>query len=71
MLSQAPGLITIVAQLAAGGPAAAQSGRATVIDGDTLEVAGVRVRLWGIDAPESRQTCLRAEPPYPCGQRAA
>jgi endonuclease YncB( thermonuclease family) len=24
-------------------------GRASVVDGDTLEVQGVRVRLWGID----------------------
>lgn len=28
------------------------SGPATAIDGDTLEVAGTRIRLWGIDAPE-------------------
>lgn len=55
----------------AGGPAAAaQTGRATIIDGDTLDVAGVRVRLWGIDAPESRQSCLRVEIAYPCGQLA-
>ena len=71
MLSQASGLVTVLALRAAGGPAAAQTGRATVIDGDTLEVAGVRVRLWGIDAPESRQTCLKAEVTYPCGQLAA
>lgn len=28
-----------------------------VIDGDTLEMAGERIRLHGIDAFESRQTC--------------
>ena len=28
-----------------------------VIDGDTLRVDGVDMRLWGIDAPERRQTC--------------
>ena len=34
------------------------SGRARVIDGDTIEVSGSRIRLHGIDAPESAQTCL-------------
>jgi len=33
-------------------------GRATVIDGDTIEIAGERIRLDGIDAPESRQHCM-------------
>ena len=28
-----------------------------MIDGDTVEVGGARVRLWGIDAPEKRQEC--------------
>ncbi|MGQ3468863.1 thermonuclease family protein, partial [Xanthomonas campestris] len=32
-------------------------GRATVTDGDTLTVAQQRIRLWGIDAPESAQQC--------------
>jgi len=47
-------------------------GRASVVDGDTLEVQGVRVRLWGIDAVESSQVCLNsAGKPWPCGRQAA
>jgi endonuclease YncB( thermonuclease family) len=33
------------------------SGRAAAIDGDTIVVGLSRIRLWGIDAPEMRQTC--------------
>jgi endonuclease YncB( thermonuclease family) len=36
-------------------------GRAWVIDGDTIDVARVRIRLVGIDAPESDQTCGDAD----------
>jgi endonuclease YncB( thermonuclease family) len=35
------------------------TGEARVIDGDTLAIAGIRVRLEGIDAPETDQTCSR------------
>ena len=33
------------------------AGQASVIDGDTLEIHGTRIRLWGIDAPETSQLC--------------
>ncbi|MBB4000906.1 thermonuclease family protein [Aureimonas pseudogalii] len=47
---------------------------ATVVDGDTLnfEGSGERVRLYGIDAPESSQTCDDASGKrYLCGTKAA
>jgi endonuclease YncB( thermonuclease family) len=34
-------------------------GLAMVIDGDTIEVAGERLDIFGIDAPEQDQTCER------------
>jgi endonuclease YncB( thermonuclease family) len=46
-------------------------GRASVIDGDTIEIHGTRIRLYGIDAPESSQTCLEEGKPTRCGQYAA
>ena len=54
-------------------PAAAQDiiGQATVIDGDTLEIHGQRIRLWEIDALESDQPCRGGDRlPYRCGSAA-
>ena len=55
-------------------PAAAASivGVASVIDGDTIEIHGIRIRLHGIDAPESRQLCTRPTGErWRCGQQAS
>jgi endonuclease YncB( thermonuclease family) len=54
-------------------PAGAQvfSGPARVVDGDTLVVSGVKVRLFGMDAPEARQQCQTAAgQPWACGTAA-
>ena len=45
-------------------------GSARAVDGDTLEVAGRRVRLFGIDAPESDQTCQKEGTSWACGHVA-
>jgi endonuclease YncB( thermonuclease family) len=47
-------------------------GRASVTDGDTIEIRGERIRLNGIDAPESAQQCQKLDgSAWPCGRRAA
>jgi endonuclease YncB( thermonuclease family) len=45
-------------------------GPAKVIDGDTIKVRGARIRLHGIDAPESAQVCKVKEKTYRCGTSA-
>ena len=37
------------------------SGRARVVDGDSLIIGASRIRLFGIDAPEGRQDCRDAQ----------
>lgn len=48
------------------------TGQASIVDGDTLEIHGTRIRLSGIDAPESSQLCRGEDSlQYRCGTKAA
>lgn len=68
-----PVVSAIVIMLAAAQPAGAEDlvGRASVIDGDTIEIHGQRIRLFGIDAVESGQHCTRNGRPWLCGKESA
>ena len=47
------------------------AGAARVVDGDTLELRGEKLRLQGIDAPELAQTCAAGGKEVRCGKLAA
>jgi len=69
-------LVLLAALLAAYGykhwvPQSPLIGRARVIDGDTIDIAGTRIRLEDIDAPEANQTCVDLKgQAWPCGKTA-
>ena len=66
------GMLACCALLGLGSaPGLAQvEGRARILDGQTLEVAGQRFRLQGIHAPALDQVCHRVGKPYACGRVA-
>jgi endonuclease YncB( thermonuclease family) len=48
------------------------TGQASVIDGDTLDIHGQRIRVFEIDAPEPDQLCRdQHSDHYRCGQKAS
>ena len=61
--------ITMLTQLS-GTAIADITGPAKVIDGDTIKVGGAKIRLHGIDAPESAQVCQANDQTYRCGAQA-
>ena len=65
-------LTAILLLLVNAAPAHAQlTGTAAVTDGDTIRINGTRVRLHGIDAPETAQTCIAGDTVWHCGTEAA
>jgi endonuclease YncB( thermonuclease family) len=46
------------------------TGKARIVDGDTLALGSTRIRLAGIDAPERGQSCGETAAAWPCGERA-
>ena len=50
---------------------AAVVGVPSIIDGDTMDIHGEHIRLFGIDAPEGKQVCQVQGKPIRCGQVAA
>lgn len=46
-------------------------GVASVTDGDTIVIHGERIRLEGIDSPETRQICKRGGEDWRCGKDAS
>jgi endonuclease YncB( thermonuclease family) len=58
------GFLALLLVFVAAWPGSAQepiTGVASVIDGDTIEIHGVRIRFFGIDAPEGGQQCRRPD----------
>jgi len=41
-----------------------------IVDGDTIYLGKVKYRLYGIDAPETKQKCKRKNKDYLCGLEA-
>jgi len=46
------------------------TGNAVAMDGDSLNMGGIEVRLFGIDAPEYTQVCQRGGQAWRCGEDA-
>ena len=64
-------VLTLILLLPMSAEMADVTGKPRVIDGDTVEIAGERIRLDGIDTPEAKQTCLdETGKRWRCGEEA-
>lgn len=54
-------LIALLISISTTGFAAEVTGVARIVDGDTVQVASTRIRLQGMDAPETDQVCLNQQ----------
>ena len=59
--------LLVLALLCLAAPASALEAPVRVVDGDSLDIGGEKIRLFGIDAPELNQRCDRAGQSWRCG----
>lgn len=59
-----------IALILKGVPETEITGAGEAIDGDSVRLTGIEIRLKGIDAPELFQKCQRLGQDWPCGQEA-
>lgn len=63
--------LTLAALLMLGSLTSAWAASAVVTDGDSLELDGKHVEIWGIIAPSKSETCATSTgKSWPCGERA-
>lgn len=46
------------------------TGKARIVDGDTIKIENYKIRFFGIDAPEIKQTCLFNNIKWRCGKES-
>lgn len=71
LLKRAAVAVTVVFSLTGLSVAAEVSGRAVIVDGDTLWVSGTEVRIHGIDAAETGQKCQLPKGTWDCAYAAS
>ena len=63
-------LVTVYGLLGPTSAYADVAGYPRIVDGDTLEIKGQKIRIHGIDTPEQKQFCVSNEAEWPCGELA-
>ena len=63
-------IFVVLVLISAGGFSEEITGPAQVIDGDSIRIADIEIRLHGIDAPEAKQMCKVKGKDWRCGHAA-
>ena len=64
-------LLLFFVVIASSAQAADLKGKPRIVDGDTIWIGGTKIRLHGIDSPETKQNCIKSDGrEYRCGEMA-